>query len=94
MARRISAGSMARELPLLSVLGLLGVGLVVAAYLGHWRLGSLLMGMALCGAAIFRLSLPPRQAGMLVVRSKVVDATVLLTLGFALVVLGNTIPTT
>jgi hypothetical protein len=31
---------------------------------------------------------------MLVVRSRVIDATVLLLLGFGLVVLGNTIPTT
>ena len=83
-----------RELPLLSVLGVLAVGLVFVAYLERWRLGSFIMGLALCGAAVFRLSLPPRQAGLLVVRSKGVDAAVLLSLGFALVVLGNTIPTT
>ena len=52
------------------------------------------MGVALCFGAIFRLSLPPRQAGMLVVRSKAVDAAVLLVLGFGLAILGNTIPTT
>lgn len=83
----------ARELPLLIVIALLTVGLLFVALLDRWRLGSLLMGLALCIGAIFRLSLPPRQAGMLVVRSKVIDATVLLVLGFGLVVLGNTIPT-
>jgi hypothetical protein len=90
---RLTGASLARELPLLSVLGLLAVGLACAAYLERWRLGSLLMGLALCGAAALRLTLPPRQAGLLVVRSKVIDATVLLVLGFGLVVLGNTIPT-
>ena len=34
-----------------------------------------------------------RLAGLLVVRSRAVDAAVLLTLGFGLVALANTIPT-
>lgn len=88
MGRRV-----VRELPLLCVLTLLTLGLVSAAYLDRWRFGSLLMGLALCGGAVFRLSLPARQAGLLVVRSKAIDAAVLLVLGFGLVILGNTIPT-
>ena len=83
-----------RELPLLVVLLLLAFGLLIVTYLDRWRLGSFVMGVALCFGAIFRLSLPPRQAGMLVVRTKAVDATVLLVLGFGLAVLGRTIPTT
>jgi hypothetical protein len=83
-----------RELPLIVVLILLLLGLVIVTYLDRWRVGSFVMGVALCFGAIFRLSLPPRQAGLLVVRSKAVDATVLLALGFGLAVLGNTIPTT
>jgi hypothetical protein len=51
------------------------------------------MGLAFCLAAALRLTLPARQAGLLVVRSKGVDAAVLLALGFGLVVLANTIPT-
>lgn len=93
MTGRLTGASLARELPLLSVLALLAVGLAVVVSLGRWQLGSVLMGLALCGGAFFRLSLPPRQAGLLVVRSKAVDATVLLLLGFGLVVLGRTIPT-
>ena len=81
-----------RELPLLSVIAIMAVGLVLVAYNDRWRLGSFVMGVALCTGAVFRLSLPPRQAGLLVVRSKAIDATVMLVLGFSLVVLGNTIP--
>lgn len=83
-----------RELPLLTVLGVLAVGLVLVAGLDHWRLGSLVMGLGLCLGAVFRLSLPARQAGLLVVRSKAVDAAVLLALGFGLVALANAIPAT
>lgn len=83
-----------RELPLIVVLLVLLIGLLIVTYLDRWRVGSFVMGVALCFGAIFRLSLPPRQAGLLVVRSKAIDAAVLLVLGFALAILGNTIPTT
>jgi hypothetical protein len=69
------------------------IGLVFIALLDRWRLGSGVMGLAFCLAAALRLTLPARQAGLLVVRSKGVDAAVLLALGFGLVVLANTIPT-
>ena len=81
-----------RELPLLSALAVAAVGLVLVAALGHWRVGSGVIGLAFCLAAALRLTLPARQAGLLVVRSRGVDAAVLLTLGFALVALANTIP--
>jgi hypothetical protein len=81
-----------RELPLLTVIAVEAAGLVVVALLAHWRLGSLLMGIGLCIGALFRLTLPARQAGLLVVRSKAVDAAVLLALGFGLVALANAIP--
>jgi hypothetical protein len=90
----MTARGAAKELPLLVVLGLLLFGLVLAAGLDRWRFGSFMMGLALCFGAICRLSLPARQAGLLVVRSKVIDAAVMLALGFGLVILGNTIPTT
>ena len=82
-----------RELPLaLSVL-VAAAGLVLVAVLDRWRLGSAVIGLAFCLAAALRLTLPARQAGLLVVRSRAVDAAVLLTLGFGLVALANTIPT-
>lgn len=82
-----------KELPLgLSVL-VAGLGLVLVAVFDRWRVGSAVIGLAFCLAAALRLTLPARQAGLLAVRSRAVDAAVLLTLGFGLVVLANTIPT-
>ena len=81
-----------RELPLLAVIAVEAVGLVAVALLNHWRVGSLVMGLGLCLGAVFRLTLPARQAGLLVVRSKPVDSAVLLALGFGLVALANAIP--
>ena len=82
-----------KELPLAVCVAVAALGLVVVAVLDRWRLGSGVIGLAFCLAAALRLTLPARQAGLLVVRSKGVDAAVLLTLGFALVALANTIPT-
>jgi hypothetical protein len=82
-----------KELPLASCVAVAGLGLVLVAVLDRWRLGSGVVGLAFCLAAALRLTLPARQAGLLVVRSKGVDAAVLLVLGFALVTLANTIPT-
>ena len=82
-----------KELPLAVSVAVAVAGLVLVAVLDRWRLGSAVIGLAFCVAAALRLTLPARQAGLLVVRSKGVDAAVLLTLGFALVALANTIPT-
>jgi hypothetical protein len=82
-----------KELPLTLSIAVAAIGLVFIAVLDRWRLGSGVMGLAFCLAAAMRLTLPARQAGLLVVRSKGVDAAVLLALGFGLVVLANTIPT-
>ncbi len=80
-----------RQLPSLAVLALAGVGLALTVALG-WQPGVVLVGLALLLAAGLRLSLPVRQAGWLVVRSRGLDAAVLLGLGFSLVVLATTIP--
>jgi hypothetical protein len=82
-----------KELPLAVSVAVAALGLVLVAVFDRWRLGSGVVGLAFCLAAALRLTLPARQAGLLVVRSKGVDAGVLLTLGFALVALANTIPT-
>jgi hypothetical protein len=81
-----------KELPFASVLLVVGAGLVAAAGLHMWRVGAGVVGLGLCLGAGLRLTLPARQAGLLVVRSRAVDAAVLLVLGFGLVVLANTIP--
>lgn len=80
------------ELPLLSVLAVVGAGLVGSVVLHAWRAGSVVVGLGLLLGGALRLTLPTRQAGLLAVRGRAVDATVLLVLGFALVLLANTIP--
>jgi hypothetical protein len=81
------------ELPLLLVLAVVAVGLVTAGARHNWRFGSAVVGLGLMLAAALRLALPARQAGLLVVRSRPLDAAVLLVLGFALVTLAESIPT-
>jgi hypothetical protein len=77
---------------LLVVLAVVAAGLLATAVFGWWRVGSAVVGVAFCLAAALRLVLPAQQVGDLAVRSRVVDAAVLLALGFGLVGLANTIP--
>jgi hypothetical protein len=83
-----------REIPLALTITVTATGLVLTAGFDRWRLGTGVMGLALCLAAAMRLTFPARQVGLLAVRSRGVDAAVLLTLGFGLVVLANIIATT
>jgi hypothetical protein len=76
---------------LLWVLAIVGVGLL-SVTLDRWRAGSELVGVAFCLAAAARLSLPENRVGALAVRSRAVDAGVLLVVGFGIVGLANTIP--
>jgi hypothetical protein len=78
--------------PLLAVLALVVAGLLALSLMGWWRAGAGLVGVAFCVAAALRLTLSRQHAGDLAVRSRAVDAVVLLVLGFGLVVLANTIP--
>lgn len=78
--------------PAASVIAVVAVGLV-AVSLSAWQTGVLLIGAGLLLGAGLRLTLPARSAGLLVVRSRAVDAAVLLALGFALVLLASTVPT-
>ncbi|CAM3859300.1 DUF3017 domain-containing protein [Nocardioides zeicaulis] len=75
----------------LLVLAVVAVALVVVS-LGDWRAGIRLMGGALVFAALVRLVLRRRDAGMLAVRHKVLDALVLALLGGALLFLAGSIP--
>lgn len=80
-----------RQLPALVVLAVAGAGLLVAAVV-DWRAGAFLLALAPLLAAGLRLTLPSRQVGWLVVRTRGVDAACLLVLGFGLALLANTIP--
>jgi len=80
-----------RQLPSVLVLAVVATGLVLASTVG-WQTGTRVLGLAFLLAAGLRLSLPARSAGWLVVRTRGLDAAVLLVLGFAMVALAETIP--
>ena len=70
-------------------LGVVGLGLVA---LDHFRIGCLLLGVAVLLAAVARLVLPVRRVGLLVVRSRAFDVLVLSTMGAALVIFAIIVP--
>lgn len=60
--------------------------------LGAWRTGVIWIGAGLLVGGAVRLVLPERQAGMLRVRGKGSDVTMMLLVGVALVVLAVVVP--
>lgn len=82
-----------RQWPLLVVVAGVVSGLVVS-YVGDttWRLGGLVIGASLGVGALIRVLLPSREAGLLQVRSKPFDVTVLVVAGAAIVVLALVVP--
>jgi len=71
------------------LIGALGLAVAVA---GSWRQGAAYIGVALLLACVARLALPDRMAGLLRVRRKVIDVTILGVLGLGVVVLALLIP--
>ena len=82
-----------RNLPIVVVLALGTTGIAYAAIVQqHWLRGVLLLAGG-CGlAALFRLLLPARQAGLLAVRGRVFDVLCYTGLAAAIVVLGLALP--
>lgn len=74
---------------LVLVAALIGVGVAAT---GAWRTGVSWLALSLLAAAAARVALTDDDAGMLRVRRKALDATILTTLGVALLVLAATIP--
>jgi hypothetical protein len=68
---------------------LVGLGVV---WFDSWRNGVRWVGGSLLFAAVVRLTLTGRNAGMLAVRHKAVDASLLTGVGLALLALANSIP--
>ncbi|WP_171164294.1 DUF3017 domain-containing protein [Streptomyces sp. I05A-00742] len=75
----------ARQWPLLLVLGLTGLGLLIVA-LDGFRIGTMLIGIAMIGGAVLRWALP--SVGMLAVRSRFTDMFTYGGLGLAILLLA------
>ena len=75
----------------LAILAAAGVALVIAAR-SDWRLGIQILGGSLFVAALLRLVLANRDAGMLAVRNRFLDAFLLIGCGVALIALATSIP--
>ena len=75
----------------LVVLAASTVGLWITSR-GDWRLGVRWIAASLVVAAAVRLLLPVREAGMLAVRRRSIDVTLLAVVGVALFVLSVSIP--
>jgi DUF3017 family protein len=75
----------ARQWPILAVLAFVALGLLLTA-LDMFRLGTILIGLALLGGAVMRWALP--DVGMLAVRSRFTDMVTYGILGLAIVLLA------
>jgi hypothetical protein len=73
---------------LVLIVGIVGIVLIL---LYHWRRGAVLIGAALLLAALFRVLLPDRRAGLLVVRGRPVDVLSYTALGACVVSVAVTI---
>lgn len=76
---------------LLAVLAVFAIGIVLILT-WHWRRGSVMIGGSMVLAGVLRLLLPPEWVGLLKVRSRGLDAALLLGMGVAIMVLGMTVP--
>lgn len=76
--------------PLAAVLLGVGLGLVVVV-LGHWRIGSTLIGAAITTGGVLRL-LPQQRVGLLAVRNRAVDSILLLGVGIGVMLLAWLVP--
>ena len=82
-----------RNLPILLVLALGDTGIAYSAAVPrHWLRGVLLLAFACAVAGVFRLLLPVRQAGLLVVRSRLTDVVCYVGLAVAITTLGLALP--
>lgn len=80
-----------RQWPLLLVLGGMALSVVIVAT-GDFRPGGVLFGASVLLGALFRLVLPDRQAGLLVLRSRTIDVLMLLLMGLIILLLTLLIP--
>ena len=74
----------------LSILAVAGTALFIT-YRHDWRLGIQILGGSCLAAALIRLVLANRDAGMLAVRNRFIDVSLLTGAGILLIVLATTI---
>lgn len=79
------------EAPVLIVLVVASAGLLGVTQ-GFWRRGLVVVAAALLLAAVLRLALPTRRAGLLAVRNKAVDVFMLGGFGSAMLLLASVVP--
>lgn len=81
---------MRSEAPLGAVIA--GAALALAlAVLVDWEAGLIVLGVDLLVAAVLRLSLPAVRVGLLSVRGRVMDTTMLVLAGAALIVISSSL---
>jgi hypothetical protein len=68
------------------------VGIGITWRTNDWRLGIRVVAGALASSSALRLVLPQRDAGMLAVRPRMVDVSIVGALAIALLVLAENIP--
>ena len=79
--------------PVLVVAAGVIVGLLIAVLSRDgWRAGAVVIGCSLLLGAGIRIALPPRESGLLQVRSRAFDVVALIVGGLAIVVLALAIP--
>jgi hypothetical protein len=79
--------------PLALVLVGVLTGLVIAVPIGHWRIGSTLIGISVTLGGLLRL-MPQRRVGLLAVRNRLIDTILLLGSGLGILLLSWIIPPT
>jgi hypothetical protein len=89
--RRPFLAGLIRQLPLLAVLIVVGVGLLLVTF-DHWRRGLVVMGVALLVGAALRMLVPLRRVGFLAVRSRLVDVLLLSCTGVVLIGVALSLP--
>lgn len=76
----------------IAILAATAVGIAIVFRSHDWRLGVRVIAAALGAAALLRLVLPQRDAGMLAVRHRLTDVLLLVVVGGALFFLAGSIP--